>query len=949
MSRLFFLSFSFLLSFSAIAQKGYLRGNVADGDFGGAMIGAAITIADKPGVGTITDFDGNYSLPLDPGTYTINISFISYATQSFKDVVIKANDVTVIDAILSSAIEELGIVEITAEARRNSEAMMLMDMKNAANVTDGLSSQSFKKIGDSDLSGAIKRVTGVTIQGGKYVYVRGLGDRYTKTTLNGMEIPGLDPDANSVQIDIFPTNVLENVAVSKTFTPDLYGDFTGGLVNVVTKSFPDQKASQVSVGLTYIPSMHFNQDFILYNRGSLDWAGFDDGGRGIPIPSTTTPPDPVTDKVADNPILESITKKFNPELAAKQKTAYPNGSFSYSRGNQINKENGATYGYNVVFNYTNEHTFYNDFQSNLFQKSPQETNYALNKIQTIQGIVGKNSVMWSGLLSGSYKKKKSSYNITLLNSQSGESTASYRKNQDFNQNQATLIEDILTYSQRTLSTLLVSGQHRVSLFDIKWANAFSYSRVYDPDFRETKISITDGDTNLNVGNGSGIRRFYRDLHEFNESFKVDVSFPVSENIKIKTGAIGAGKFRDFSVTNYLIRRSNPNDIELDADWFLQPENIWSADVDSPTYNNGTFIRGNEEPLNQYTAYQYLYAGYGMAEHQVLKKLKLIYGVRVEKLAMFYTGEGYVNGSREKFSNRKTLDALNVLPSINSVYSVSKSMNIRAAASRTVARPSFKEKSYASIYDPITKRTFVGNIDLDQTYINNFDLRYEWFISPKELFSITGFYKQFDGHIELVSFDVAPDQLKPRNSGQAQVLGAEIELRKAITGRDSTFLSRFFITANATVVESRVDLQSVLVDNNGGTEYQLRVENARDAEEIKTYRPMSGQSPYAFNAGLSYDDPIRNFSVSLAYNVQGTQLSIIGSGIVPDIYTVPFNSFNFNAYKSFGRDLNSRLTIGVRNILDDDITLVYRSYGAEDQIYTTYKPGVGFNIKYTYNF
>ncbi|MDP4662035.1 MAG: carboxypeptidase-like regulatory domain-containing protein, partial [Salibacteraceae bacterium] len=191
MSRLFILSLSFLLSFSAIAQKGYLRGNVADGDFGGAMIGAAITIADKPGVGTITDFDGNYSLPLDPGTYTINISFISYATQSFKDVVIKANDVTVIDAILSSAIEELGIVEITAEARRNSEAMMLMDMKNAANVTDGLSSQSFKKIGDSDLSGAIKRVTGVTIQGGKYVYVRGLGDRYTKTTLNGMEIPGL--------------------------------------------------------------------------------------------------------------------------------------------------------------------------------------------------------------------------------------------------------------------------------------------------------------------------------------------------------------------------------------------------------------------------------------------------------------------------------------------------------------------------------------------------------------------------------------------------------------------------------------------------------------------------------------------------------------------------------------------------------------------------------------
>lgn len=949
MSRLFLFFFSLFLSSSILAQKGFLRGNVADGDFGGPMIGAAITLTDQPGVGTITDFDGNYSLSLDPGVYSINISFISYATKTFTGVEIKSGEVTVIDAVLSSAIEELGVVEITAQARRNSEAVMLMDMKNASNVTDGLGSQSMKKIGDSDLSSAMKRVTGVTVQGGKYVYVRGLGDRYTKTVLNGMEIPGLDPDANSVQIDIFPTNVLENVSVSKTFTPDLFGDFTGGLVNVVTKSFPDEKSSQVSLGLTYIPSMHFNQDFILYNRGSLDLTGYDDGGRALPIPATTTPPDPVTDLQATNPVLEDLTKKFNPELATKNKTAYPNGSFSFSHGNQINKENGATYGYNAVFNYTNEHTYYNNFQSNLFLKSPDSSQYVLNKNQIVQGIVGKNSVMWSGLLSGSYKKKKSSYNVTLLNSQSGESTASYRKNQDFNQNQATLIEDILTYSQRTLSSLIVSGQHRVSLFDIKWSNAFSYSRVYDPDFRETKISITDGDTNLNVGAGSGIRRFYRDLTEFNESFKVDVSFPITENMKVKTGAIGSVKFRDFSVTNFLVRVSNPSAIELDADWFMQPENIWSADVDSPTYNNGTFVRGNEEPLNQYNARQFLYGGYAMTEHQVIKKLKLIYGVRLEKIAMFYTGEGFEGGTRQKFSNRKTLDALNVLPSLNSVFNLTDNMNLRGAASRTVARPSFKEKSYASIFDPITKRTFVGNIDLEQTNINNFDLRYEWFISPNELFSVAGFYKQFDGHIELVSFAVAPDQLKPRNSGQAQVLGAEIELRKGLPVADSTFLSKFFFTVNATLVDSRVDLQSVLVDNSGQTELELRQENARDAEVISDYRPMSGQSPYAINASISYDDAERRISVSLAYNVQGEQLSIIGSGINPDIYTVPFQSLNFNAYKSFGKDFNSKLTFGIRNIMNDDRTLVYKSFGSADEIYNTYKPGVGFNLKYTYNF
>jgi TonB-dependent receptor len=951
MSRLFLFSISFLLSTSILAQKGFLRGNITDGDFGGPMIGAAITLADQPGIGAITDFDGNFSLSLEPGTYSINISFISYATQTFTDVVIKSGEETVIDAVLSSAIEELGIVEITAEIRKNSDVALLMEMKNASNVTNAVGAKDMKKIGDSDLSGAIKRVPGVTVQGGKYVYVRGLGDRYTKTVLNGMEIPGLDPDVNSVQIDIFPTNVLENVSVSKTFTPDLFGDFTGGLVNVVTKSFPDEKSSQISLGLTYIPSMHMNQNFILYNRGGLDWAGFDDGSRGLNIPTTTTPPDPVRDLQSSNPVLTTLTEKFNPELGVKNKTAYPNGSFSFSHGNQITKESGATLGYNAVFNYSNQHVFYDNFQSNLYQKSSDKSEVDLEKNQIVTGIVGKNTVMWSGLLSGSYKKNNSSYTITLLNSQSGESSASQRINRDFNQTGAILDEDILTYSQRSLSTLMVSGKHRVSLFDIKWSNAFSYSRVYDPDFRETKIALTTGSPTLSPGDGAGIRRFYRDLHEFNESFKVDVSFPISENIKIKSGAIGSLKQRTFSVNNYIVNTIDKNRIENDPDWFLQPENIWSADVDSPTYNNGTYIQGNEEPLNQYSAFQLQYGAYGMAEHQVIEnRLKLIYGLRLEQISMFYTGVGESSSGRVEYNNQKTLDELNLLPSINSTLNLTKEMNLRGAASRTVARPSFKEKSNASIFDPITKRTFVGNIDLEQTSINNFDLRYEWFISPKELFSISGFYKQFDGHIELVAFEAAPDQLKPRNSGQAEVLGAEIEIRKNIPfATDSSFLSNFFITVNGTFVQSRVDLNSVLVDNEGTTERELRQNNARDAEVIEAFRPMSGQAPYAINGSLSYDDAKRHLSISLAYNVQGEQLTIIGSGINPDVYTVPFQSLNFNAFKSFGKDFNSKLTFGIQNILDDERTLVYKSFGTSDEIYNTFRPGRGFSLKYTYNF
>ena len=202
---------------------------------------------------------------------------------------------------------------------------------------------------------------------------------------------------------------------------------------------------------------------------------------------------------------------------------------------------------------------------------------------------------------------------------------------------------------------------------------------------------------------------------------------------------------------------------------------------------------------------------------------------------------------------------------------------------------------------------------------------------------------------MVSFATAPDNLKPRNSGLAEVYGVEIELRKAIPGVESGFFSRLFLSTNVSLVESRVDMNTVLVDNSGTTERELRENNLRTNETLGQFRPMSGQSPYAVNFALSYEDIERQTNVSLAYNVQGEQLTIIASGRVPDIYTIPFNSLNFNAYKSFGDDFQHRLTFGLNNIMNDDRTLVYRSYGSEDGIYTSYKPGVGVSLKYNYTF
>lgn len=946
MKKLNFFLLLTVLSLTVFAQeKGFIRGNIGDGQFGGPLIGANVTIPALTGVGATTDFDGNYSIAVAAGTYEVKISYISFADQIFKDIVVKAGGVTTLDAVLEMASQEVAMVEVVAEVRRNSEAGVLMEMKNATVVTDGLSAQSFRKVGDSDLSGAIRRVTGVTVQDGKYVYVRGLGDRYTKSVLNGMTLPGLDPDVNSVQIDIFPTAVLENVAVSKSFSPDLDGDFTGGLVNVVTKKFPDQKTTQVGLSFTYIPGQHFNKDYLSYTKGKADWIGFDDGTRKLPIDGKADVPL----EVYVDPELETITRSFNSELAAKKQFAFMNTSLNFNHGNQINKEDGPTYGYNFVFRYANERNFYEDFESNDYLKDQVLDNNELQKQRTRVGDIGKENIMWNALLSGSMKKKNSSYTATLLYNQSSESTAGQRTNQDFEQNQATLKEDILTYTQRSLGNFQLTGSHRAGgMAELNWGNSFSVSRVYDPDFRETRISVTDGDTALTTGNGAGIDRFWRNLLEFNEAFRFDAKLKLHENISLKVGVAETVKMRDFSVFSYKHRPNNLSEVSIDPDWYLNPDNVWSADPSDPNYRDGTYTIGNFQPANQYSARQFITAGYLMAEQTVAKKLNLVYGLRLEHTLMTYDGVNQNNTVR--YLDEETINTLSFLPALNMVYKVTDKMNLRAGYSRTIGRPSFKEKSEAEIYDPITKRTFSGNLDLQITNIDNADLRYEFFMGGKDMVSLSGFYKRFDGHIELVSFETAPDNWKPRNSGIAHVFGGEFEIRKGLRAHTSNaFLQGLFFAGNVSIVHSMVDMTSVLVDNNGKTELELRQENARTGQTINRFRRMTGQSPYAVNASISYDFPNNRGAISWAYNVQGDQLTIIGSGKVPDVYTISFHSLNFNAYVNLGEKRSSRVTLRVQNLLNDDRTLVYRSYKADDQAFTSFRPGVSIRLAYRYSF
>ena len=404
----------------ANAQKGYLRGQVFDPELGESVIGANIYIEGST-TGTVSDFDGNYSLPLDPGTYTIVYSSISYVTATVSDVVIVAEEVTSLNINLSSDVQQLEGVVVSATLIKDSESALLSVQKKSVNVMDGISTQTFKKIGDSNLAGAIRRVPGVSIEGGKYVYVRGLGDRYTKTTLNGMNVPGLDPDRNSIQIDIFPTAVLNNVMVYKTFSPDLYGDFTGGVVDIETKDFPEEKTTSFSLGLSMITGVQFNNDFILYKGGKMDFLGFDDGSRALPFAKETVIPF----ETSADPELETLTRSFKPQMAVEKMNALPGGTISFNTGNQIDKEK-VTLGYNVVLNYQNNYQFYDQAQTNNYLKDPDRSENELFRDESRIGTVGRQVVLWSALAGGAMKYDNHSLSLSLLRSQSGESTASSR-------------------------------------------------------------------------------------------------------------------------------------------------------------------------------------------------------------------------------------------------------------------------------------------------------------------------------------------------------------------------------------------------------------------------------------------------------------------------------------------------------------------------------------------
>jgi TonB-dependent receptor len=934
---------SVFTSFFVLGQIG-ITGTVIDGDFNEALPFANILLKET-GEGVTSDFDGKYSFELEEGIYTLQFSFVGYETKVITEIQVTGNEFTITDVVLNSAAQGLEEVILTVDAGRNTEASVLQIQKKSASLLDGISAQAFKKIGASDIAGAVKNVPGVSVQGGKYVYVRGLGDRYTKSILNGVDIPGLDPDRNTIQMDLFPTNMLSNVLVIKSARADLPADFTGGVIDIITKDFPSKEEFSVSLTMGYNPDMHFNDNYLTYAGGSTDFLGFDDGSRKNKIANSFLGNafDPRLNPTESTlNVVNRISNQFDPQMAPKVSNSGMNFGFGISYGNQFNFENGHALGVLASLSYKSEQTVYENTQDNLYNFSPEKSVFTFEENRIQSGTIGGQNIISSGLFGLTYKTESSKYKFNGLHIQNGESTSgSFR--------QLTRFSDFidfnkfnLEYNERSISNAMFSGLHNFDESNLKleWTLSGTLAKVHDKDVRNTTFQDEEGI--FSFQENTEPKRIWRTLEENNLVAKVDFTkrfeFLGSDAV-LKFGIYGSFKERDFSIAQYSVSsnytsKSDWDNYGGDPNQLFNPNNLIGINNDKGTYiNPQTTIR---QEANIFNAKQQNLAGYVSNEFNFSEELKSIIGLRFENYQVFYTGENSQLG--EVYNNENIISKNNLFPSVNFIYSLKENKNLRLAYSLTTARPSFKEASIAEIYDPISNLFFIGNINIRPTYIDNFDIRYEAFGENAQLFAISAFYKNLTDPIEIGFVAASFSNYKPLNLETANVFGLELELRKDLSTWFSGF-ENWKLNFNGSYIISD--------EKYSEDELKLRRLGLREGQNLGSSRPLQGQSPFLINAGIEYNNQDKGFQGGLFYNVQGKTLQVVGNGFYPDVYTMPFNSLNFNVIKQLKK--NRTLTLKVTNLLDDNRESDFIGFNEERAYFSFRNIGRTFSFSYAVRF
>jgi hypothetical protein len=331
--KFYYVLFLSLITHLTFSQNSIIKGNVIEEKTGKTLPGVNVIIKETK-FSTITDLDGNYIIKNIPaGKYEIEFSYFGFQTKIVSEVVTTANETTDVNTSLIEKANVLDEVVITkTKAKAESVKSLLLMQKNNASVSDGVSAETIKKTPDKTTSDVLKRISGASIQDNKFVIIRGLNDRYNTAYINGAPLPSSEPDRKAFSFDIFPSNMLDNLIITKTATPDLPGEFAGGVVQINTKSVSDKNFQSISFGSGY-NTITTGKKQVTYNGGKTDFLGFDDGTRSM----SPVIPDNLTFVGLNYTQKAEIAKNSTSDWSLKNQSFSPNLNFQYTIGHNVGK------------------------------------------------------------------------------------------------------------------------------------------------------------------------------------------------------------------------------------------------------------------------------------------------------------------------------------------------------------------------------------------------------------------------------------------------------------------------------------------------------------------------------------------------------------------------------------------------------------------------------------
>ena len=911
-SRIMLFFILCLMTSFAFGQKsGIISGKIIDKANGETLIGATVQLEGTE-IGSVTDFEGNFKLTADPGSYVLVVRYFGYETANIS-VDVKEGEISYVEHAMGEA-EALALqqVVVVATADRSSDVVMNIELKNAAYIASGITSSEIRKTPDRTVGDILKRVTGASIQDGKFVIIRGMNDRYNAGYLDGALLSSTESDRKAFAFDVVPANLIDNLVILKTGSPDLIGDFGGGVIKINTKAVPDRMTQNISIGAQFNSLTTFKEfdQFKIYPGEKLNFISserdlpvFEEGAMKL---SSNYPSEEEKKRVGD------ISKEFNNDWSSTHTNAGLSPRIAYSIGFPIQLKNAGKLGVIMALNYTSTRRIANS-AVNSFDGSGQ-----------VSGFYDRSSLLnvnSGGIFNLNYVGSHTQVNFrNLLNITSDFNSIIRTGTGNFSdaltvQNTASIIN----YNRLYNGILSVKQLVGDSLFLVNASLSYSNVRRELPDYRIASYTKTPDfpEYRLAIGDffNSSSGRFVSNLNEnlYCGNFDLSKKFG-SRNLRteIKAGLFYQSRDRDFSGRSF-VYNGYPDELTVDPAIDLGQNNI-----------DGTrlyLVEKTSDDLAYYRGKSILNAYYLAADQTFFRKLRAVYGVRFENIDI-------------KVDNQKintsiaAIEQNSILPSANLTYSLSEKTNLRGSYFASVNRPEFRELAPFSFFVFDKNAEIRGNPELEIATLNNFDLKYEFYPKGGELISIGGFYKNISHPIEL-SLDVTQPftTFTYQNEQSATIYGLELELKKRFDFiRPTGFFKDLAIYGNLALIKSE------LTFNEGS--------------QARQDRPLQGQSPYIINARLQYENPDNGWSWNVSLNTIGRRIAFVGvdptfGDTRQDIYEAPRTVIDMQVGKTFN-NITLKLTLG--DLLHNDF--IYYQDGDQDGKYTSpADPGSGDRLMY----